>query len=256
MTSTHGRDRFLLVEHCVGPVLRGEGPSAGQLAMVVQLSGCGLGCRRCDVPFTWDASRFQLGRQGRRFRIGELVEWVSSSAARLVVITGGEPLEQPAGVLDLATRLAELGYRVEIETNGTIVPSGELVAATHVFVVSPKLSGFAVGTSRAERISEAALAAFVASGRAVFCVVVLDAEDVAELVALEHRLGLYPIWVVPEGTDAVRVLYGMCWLAEHALAHGWNLGTRLHVLLNDADRAARWLQDGIRTFSAGPNPGR
>ena len=161
---------------------------------------------------------------------------------RLVVITGGEPFEQAAGVLELVTQLALRGYRVEIETNGTIVPSSELIAATYLFVVSPKLSGSAVGTKQTERINDAALEAFVPSGRAVFCPVVLDMQDLTELVDLEQRLGLYPIMLAPGGNTAVRVLEGMRWLAGHAVAHGWNLSTRLQVLLDDSQRAVEYLR--------------
>jgi 7-carboxy-7-deazaguanine synthase len=221
----------LLVAECVAPTFQTAGPSAGQLATLVRLAGCNLACPSCDVPFTWDHG----DGERRRLSVDLLVEWVMSCPARLVVITGGEPLLQPVGLVELATALTDRGYRVEIETDGTLAPAEELVAATHLFVVAPKLGRF---TADASRLNTEVLGSFAASGRAVFCVVVQGLADLAELVALEHRLGLYPIWVAPEGSQAERVLSGMRWLAPHARDLGWNLSGRLHVLLDEPRRSS------------------
>ncbi len=236
----------LLVAECVGPTFQSEGPSAGQLALVVRLSRCNLSCPTCDVPFTWDWSRFDPAEESRRFPVDRLVEWAVSSTARLVVVTGGEPLLQQDRLVALVSQLTGLGFRVEIETNGTLAPTPELTAVTHLFVVSPKLLGFAAVASPANRINSEALTAFVDSGRAVFTFVVQTLDDLHEIIDLEQRLGLYPIWVVPEGTTPGRILAGMCWLAEHALAHGWHLSGRLHVLLREACRSRETEISGIR----------
>lgn len=220
----------LRVADCLGPTFQSQGPSIGQLAMVIRLSDCNLSCAGCDVPFTWDRTRFDLAAQSRRIAVDSLVEWVLSSPARLVVVTGGEPLLQQDGLTVLATRLATLGYRVEIETNGTLVPSRTLTAATHLFLVSPKLRGFAAATDAIERINGPALTAFTETGRAV---VVRTEEDLAELAELEQRHGLYPIWLMPEGIHSEQVLAGMSWLAQPARQRGWNLTARLHVLLHE-----------------------
>ncbi len=208
----------LLVAQCLGTTFRSEGPSAGQLATVIHLS-----------PYTLS---YSPPSQGRRFTVGELVEWAVSSPARLIVITGGEPLLQHDGLTALATHLAGLGYRVEIETHATLAPTPELTAATHLFVVSPRPHPFAAAASSpAHRINDEALTAFLDSGRAVFTFVVHTLADIEDILELEQRLGLYPIWVMPPGTTPVRVLAGLSWLADHALTHGWHLSSRLLVLL-------------------------
>lgn len=231
----HDPSRSLLITDCYGPTFQNEGPSAGQLALIVRLSGCNLSCPSCDVPYTWDGTRFSLTEQSRRFSVDTLVECTTKTATRLMVITGGEPLMQQNGLVTLSSRMAELGWRVEIETNGTLVPSAELTAATHLFVVSPKLRGFAAITSPANRINDEALTAFVESGRAAFTFVAQTDDDIEEIIDLEQRFGLYPIWLQPEGTTSHRVLAGTRWLADRALVHRWNLSTRLHALLDTKD---------------------
>jgi 7-cyano-7-deazaguanosine (preQ0) biosynthesis protein QueE len=218
----------LRVAELFGPTLQGEGPSAGQRAVFVRLSGCNLDCAWCDTPYTWDWSRFDQAAESREMDAGEISDWVLARDADLVVVTGGEPLVQSRRLLPLITALTTGGRRVEIETNGTIYP-GEAVTVQVRFNVSPKLAGSGIPAGR--RIRPASLLALRDSGKAVFKFVISDECDVAELARLQARLGLAPIWVMPRGVTAQSVLAVLRALAAPALEYGWNLSPRLHVLL-------------------------
>lgn len=221
----------LLVAEYFGPTLQGEGPSTGWQALFIRLSRCNLACPACDTSYTWDWSRFDPAAESRRIPVDELVDWVLGSSAKLVVITGGEPLLQQPGLVPLAQALACQGRRVEIETNGTRTPSPELSEAVAQFTVSPKLSTFGTGMGETRRIHPAALRAFVSSGKAVFKFVITAPADLDEVTELEEQFGLSPVWIMPEGITREVVLSGMAWLAEEALPRGWHLSGRLHVLL-------------------------
>jgi organic radical activating enzyme len=223
--------RPLLVGECFGPTFQGEGPSTGQRALFIRLSRCNLACSGCDTPYTWDWSRFDPAAESRSLTTDELVVWCLESPTRLVVITGGEPLLQQRSVAPLVASLAHAGRRVEIETNGTRIPSPDLLDAVAQFNVSPKLSTFGAGMTESRRIDAGALRAFVSSGKAVFKFVITAPNDLEEVTALEQRFGLAPVWVMPEGTTREEILSRMPWLGEEALARGWNLSGRLHVLL-------------------------
>ncbi|WP_019030771.1 7-carboxy-7-deazaguanine synthase QueE [Salinispora arenicola] len=222
-------DRRLLVTEVFGPTFQGEGPSAGQQAMFVRLSRCNLRCPGCDTPYTWDTRRFDLREHTVTASVNEVAAQVLAAPPALVVITGGEPLLQQANVTALAERLAAAGRRVEIETNGTIVPSPELAALVERFNVSPKLPSFAADGDRP--VNGDALAAFVATGRAVFKFVVSGRGDFDVIGDLADRYGLAPVWVMPEGTRSGRFVANLRALAEETLRRGWNLTGRLHVLL-------------------------
>jgi organic radical activating enzyme len=155
---------------------------------------------------------------------------VCSSATQLVVITGGEPLLQQENLLPLVGQLAADGRRVEIETNGTVVPRPELVAVTDRFLVSPKLARFAGAAPLSQRINPSALTALAASGRAAFLFVITDQAEVDEVGGLQHQFGFDPLWVMPAGSTTADVLPRLAWLSEAALARGWHLSARLHVL--------------------------
>ena len=106
---------------------QGEGPSAGQRAAFIRLSGCGVGCSWCDEPQTWDWSRFSREQESSPATVDEACAWAVGTGAGLVVITGGEPLAQQRAVTGLAGALAAAGLRVEVETSGTVIPARFLI---------------------------------------------------------------------------------------------------------------------------------
>jgi len=92
--------------------IQGEGRSQGLITTFVRLSGCNLNCAWCDTPYAREG--------GREVSPGDIFQAVEFSSCGRVCITGGEPLLQRDEVGVLAERLDRAGYRVEIETNGTI----------------------------------------------------------------------------------------------------------------------------------------
>ncbi|GAA3251102.1 7-carboxy-7-deazaguanine synthase QueE [Dactylosporangium siamense] len=223
--------RPLLVAEMFGPTFQGEGPSAGQQAAFVRLSRCNLSCPPCDTPETWDTSRFDLREYTTHRTVAEVAAWLLAQPAQLVVITGGEPLLQQDRLVPLVEAITAAGRRVEVETNGTIVPAPELVAAGTTFNVSPKLSRFAGAKDQQRRFNPDALAALLASGRAVFKFVAGDLSDLDEVAQVQAAHGLDPVWVMPEGTSSREVLDRAQALADAVLDRGWHLSSRVHILL-------------------------
>jgi 7-cyano-7-deazaguanosine (preQ0) biosynthesis protein QueE len=219
----------LVVAEVFGPTLQGEGPSAGRRCGFVRLGGCNLDCSWCDTPYTWDWTRFTPERELRRVAVSEVVDTVEAMDVDMLVITGGEPLLQARALLPLLAAAGERGWRVEVETNGTVAPPPELAAQVAAFNVSPKLANSGIG--EAVRIRPAALEALRATGRAVFKFVVTAASDLDEVAALVAAHRLEPVYVMPEGTTAEVIVARMRELAGPALERGFHLTTRLHILL-------------------------
>jgi 7-carboxy-7-deazaguanine synthase len=208
---------------------QGEGPSTGQPAAFIRLSRCNLTCEFCDTPYTWDWSRFHPHVEASRQTAADLTAWATAQRTGLVVITGGEPLIQQAALIPLITALADAKRMVEVETNGTIAPLASLAELVTRFNVSPKLSGSGVAESR--RLVPSALRALAATGKAVFKFVICDPAELNEVAELEAAYGLTPVWVMPEATSPQALTAGMQAIAETALARGWSLSGRLHILL-------------------------
>lgn len=225
------RERPLLMAETFGPTLQGEGPSCGRQALFVRLSRCNLCCPSCDTPYTWDWQRFDVAVETHRLTVDDILDWALGCPTELLVITGGEPLLQQHLLVPLVTALHAGGRRVEVETNGTIVPAAALVEAGARFNVSPKLAGFAAAGDAQRRINPEALQALAATGRAVFKFVVSSVADLDEIADLQQQFDLQPVWVMPEGTTTERLLEVMRAVADEVVARGWHLSTRLQVML-------------------------
>ena len=115
--------------HSIFHTIQGEGPFAGQPAVFIRLAGCNLQCPLCDTFYT--KGREQLAIISIVSKVDRLVPMMKSP---LVVITGGEPFRQSLNALVI--ELLTSGYRVQIETNGTLFQSLPFEDIT--IVCSPK----------------------------------------------------------------------------------------------------------------------
>lgn len=221
----------LVVSEIFGPTWQGEGPSLGTRAAFVRLGRCNLACTWCDTPFTWRWTDHDPAVELTRLSVSEIIARVDAIPAPLVVVTGGEPLLQQTHLPALLGHLKGEGRRIEIETAGTLAPLPTVVAAVDRFNVSPKLENS--GNRRDRRYRPEVLAAFVATGRAAFKFVVTNPADLEEIAAIVEDCAISPgdVWVMPEGVDADTLIARSRELAEATLARGWNMTTRLHVLL-------------------------
>jgi 7-carboxy-7-deazaguanine synthase len=91
--------------------LQGESTRAGLPCVLVRLTGCNLRCDWCDTQHAWNG--------GTEMSLDEICQHVAELDCRRVLLTGGEPLTQPAS-LALLTRLCDEGYETSLETNGTL----------------------------------------------------------------------------------------------------------------------------------------
>lgn len=96
--------------------LQGEGFHQGKAAYFIRLGGCDVGCVWCDVKDSWDASMHP------QYTIENIISNVNNTPARLVVITGGEPLMHNLDALTTALKAA--GLQTNIETSGAHPLSG------------------------------------------------------------------------------------------------------------------------------------
>ena len=88
--------------------IQGEGHFTGVPAVFIRTSGCNLRCHFCDTNH----------EDGWEMSVEEIVVAAASYKPRHAVITGGEPALQ-CELPKLIDALHEIGFFVQIETNGT-----------------------------------------------------------------------------------------------------------------------------------------
>lgn len=91
--------------------IQGESTYAGLPCTFVRLTGCNLRCKYCDTVYAYD--------NGVDMGLEEILSDVELLGCKLVEVTGGEPLLQ-AEAVDLVSLLINKGYRVLVETNGSL----------------------------------------------------------------------------------------------------------------------------------------
>lgn len=156
-----------------------------------------------------------------------MFEQLRSYNVPLIVISGGEPLSQQTRLVPLIRALVATGHRVEIESNGTIVPRSELIATGVRFNISPKLAHS--GDREERRIVPEALIALAAVPGTVFKYVCRTRADLDEVADHVNHYGTTPVWVMPEGQTSEETNRHLAALGDDVIARGWNLTTRLHV---------------------------
>jgi 7-carboxy-7-deazaguanine synthase len=91
--------------------IQGEGTRAGLPCVFVRLTGCPLRCVYCDTAYAF--------HEGRRREETDVIAEVERFPCRLLLLTGGEPLSQPAA-FPFVTLLLDRGWQVLVETSGHV----------------------------------------------------------------------------------------------------------------------------------------
>jgi len=213
--------------------IQGEGALTGVPSVFVRTSGCNLRCRWCDTPYTsWEP-------EGEVMSVDAVVAEIARHApVRHVVLTGGEPMiAKHLGAL--AERLHAAGYRLTVETAGTVFAPLPI----DLWSVSPKLAdstprpedGAGSWRERHEsrRYRPGVIRQMMAAGDYQLKLVVSAPEDLDEVRALIAEVGAPPerVFIMPQGTTTEELDARARWLVGECIAHGWRLCDRLHVRL-------------------------
>jgi 7-carboxy-7-deazaguanine synthase len=228
--------------------VQGEGRNSGQLRTFLRLSGCNLQCIWCDTPYTWNwegtkwphiddmegnARKYSRAKEMVSLTVEQLAARMCQSPAQGIVITGGEPLVQMRSVTALARRIKRQrpALAIEIETNGTIAPSPDLIELVDLFMVSPKLEH--AKNRRDSALRSSALMVFASLSNATFKIVAETDADVRRVADLARRFAIphSRIYIMPLGTRSDEVIRTGAALIDSVISLGFNYSDRLHIHL-------------------------
>jgi 7-carboxy-7-deazaguanine synthase len=139
--------------------IQGEGTRAGRPCVFVRLTGCPLRCVWCDTAYAF--------HEGRKRDAGDVIAEVERFPSRLLCLTGGEPLAQPAA-FGFVSALLDRGFEVVVETSGHVSLARLDSRAVAVMDVKAPGSGETarMDWSNLDRLAAKDEAKFVLAGRA------------------------------------------------------------------------------------------
>mgnify|MGYP000888613236 CR=1 FL=1 len=227
--------------------LQGEGHSIGKPSIFIRLSNCNLHCHWCDTDYTWnwdntpwahindakkDYKKFNKKDHQIHLSPEELAEKILKLPTQNIIITGGEPLLQQKEIIAFVSILkkADTNRSFEIETNGTIKPSTELIDCIDQFNVSPKLANSLNPENK--RIEPKAIQVFLNSNKAYWKFVMdteQDLEEINELVAA-YKLPKNRVYLMPQATTREALEKKQNQLVKACVNLGYCYSHRLHVM--------------------------
>jgi organic radical activating enzyme len=183
----------------------------------------------CDTKYTWDWDQYDPKREVRTLPLAEVQERLRGFPCDHLVVTGGEPLLQQTALGPLLGELAKEGCFIEVETAGTIAPSGTLREIVHQWNVSPKLRNS--GNPREKRDRPDAMRALASSRRASFKFVLSEPSDIEEVRELASRYGLEKdrVILMPEASEPEALARTGPWVADLSEQYGYRFSSRLQV---------------------------
>lgn len=212
--------------------VQGEGMLTGVPSVFVRTSGCNLRCTWCDTPYT------SWAPEGVDMSVADIVaEARHHPAAGHAVVTGGEPMIQPA-IVELTQLLRDAGLHITIETAGTVWAP----VVCDLMSISPKLAN-STPVEREEgrwaamherlRQQPDVLRRLMAEYGYQLKFVVAAREDMEEVERLIDSVDADRSRVVlmPEGIDVATLSERGRWLVEICKERGYRFSPRLHVML-------------------------
>lgn len=209
--------------------IQGEGKLAGTPMVVLRLQGCNVGCSWCDTKQTWNLNLAPektldeaLGENQRWHEApeSEVVSHVMKYAGphvKWVMLTGGEPCEQPIG--DLIKALQDNGFYVNLETSGTGNWDFLETARPDWICVSPKYQFVKPSKTALDAADEIKTVICTSNDLAGYLPDLCRLKEEGKLISLQ-----------PVGTS--KSATAIC--INAALNYGFNLSIQIHKLINIA----------------------
>lgn len=219
--------------------MQGEGISVGCPAVFLRLKGCVLNCSFCDTAEVW--------KQGTAYDIPVLFDLFSKRGwfqlladQHHLIVTGGDPLLQQSALVDFFDYCMNRNvpvdrWTIEVENQGSLMPSPMLLPYIAQWNISPKLSNS--GEPFEKRIKPDILRAHATNCQAVtiFKFPIKEEEELQEVEHIRALAGIRKsqVQLMPlcstrkEHEEVGRKVAAMC------IREGYGFSPRLHLALWD-----------------------
>jgi 7-carboxy-7-deazaguanine synthase len=223
-----------------GPTIQGEGKSIGKEVIFIRTSLCNLHCIWCDTPYTWNWTDTNFQHvEAKKYRredeihlmtpeqIFDRVQLIVTKRSKNIVLSGGEPLLQQNELIPLLKQLKDAGFWIEVETNGTVMPTSGFLAVVDQINCSPKLSNSNNSLRLRERPE--VLHRLSRSATTNFKFVVSSIDDIPEILHLTQTYDMKDVYLMPMGITKDELDKTRLPTLELAKQYGYKFTDRLHI---------------------------
>ena len=212
--------------------IQGEGMTMGTPAVFLRLGGCNLLCKSenwiCDTIEVWQNGK---SKQFEDILTNEMIDMLRKGAH--LVITGGEPMaHQPKIEQYLKWFGITYGFKpfIEVETNGTIMPTDYMMRSVDLFNVSPKLESS--GEKRDRRYKTEVLKKFNSRHSVIFKIVISNQDDLQEVIKdYFYLVDKDKIYLMPAGSSQEQLNETRLMVASICVEYCLHYSDRLHIVI-------------------------
>ena len=213
--------------------IQGEGKTIGTPSVFISLKGCNLLCKG-----DWECDAIDVWKNGNELKKNEFSTIMKKYIHKLeegshLIFSGGEPLMQQQEIIE-AINDFKLVYNfkpfIEIETNGTIMPTHDLIGLVDLFNCSFKLNNS--GIDYDDRIKIDVLKK-LNSLDTIFKIVIYPVEDYdeAEIIFNAVNIDKKNIYLMPPANSFSELSRRSQHVASICIDKGVNFTTRLQLIL-------------------------
>lgn len=264
--STH-KDTLMISE--MFKSIQGEGHTTGVPAYFIRLTACNLCCgleqetiskankenwdqakikENISKSATWVCDSTSVWLKGSKYSFHGIVNYFSD--IKLIgdlkdgchlIFTGGEPILQQKSIVDFLNYLEEK-YNIrptcEVETNGTVMPSAELIGKIKYWNVSPKLTNSAMSKEKRIVPSFIKLLNSIHNSyhKVMFKFVVSNIEDITEVITdfkIPFNIPYSRMRLMPGADNKADLVEKEEWVIERCKELNIPYSSRLHIHVYD-----------------------
>lgn len=228
--------------------IQGEGQTMGFPSYFLRLTACNMVCggketikdKQLHDGATWRCDSIESWSKGKAMSFKEIIEALGGplfigrmKMGAHLIFTGGEPLLQQKNIIKFIAYLEETAGKpltYEIETNGSVIPSHEMLWLIKYWNVSPKLKNS--GVPEALRINTAALEFLKLKIETIFKFVISRESDYDEVIEdwiVGNNIPRHKIWLMPAADNREELVRVSEFVAVICMDNNMKFSSRLHI---------------------------
>lgn len=229
--------------------IQGEGQYIGYPSLFIRLAGCNLMCGGMGTQVdgelhnnaTWRCDTIEVWMKGKAQDPEEYADHILKKYKDVltpyshIIITGGEPTMQQEAIVNFLNSIKrKWKFFIEVETNGTIIPSKEFNQAVDHYNISPKLANS--GNSKGVRYVTHAIEWYAKNPKSSWKFVITNEQDMEETY-LDFIAPYYlnsvdnnrKVWLMPSCSSQEEYNRIAPIVADFAIKYCYKFSTRLQV---------------------------